>query len=613
MKLFARLAAAALCAAPFVVPALAEVPGQPASHVLQALEGEELKADKTYAAGTRVKSTALGISFKVPEGMKLSFDSSSGLLVLKPGGAERVGVIILRTGFTTDDAKATLGEELDLTFLHEAAWGQRTSGPTVSGDGVSWGFEGDAYGRAKAVCKSTASFMFAVFDASDTKAKELVKSFEDNFVFGTPDLAELRKTWNSVIVGQRLSNKEAGITVDCRADGGFTLKSQGGNQEGKYTIEFSPFGALLVMRSGGQSGAATLAWDGKNLLVDGSPFTRESLGGGKSPDVPGTPAKEERPAEADDKGKRRKLERDGNWKSDVKEVATLEGDDMRVGVAHEGGKRVKVEWLGISFMVPAGFRGATDGKTPVFIVVEPAGRGLALVYMQTGVNHAADAAALMSDDIDVNGDGKVVLKANGKPTVEGGRVTVDYTHTEYAARGVTVIGPSGNAVNFVLLGGANDAEWIRSTVKGMADSAQFKKPQAEDKRAEVKKLLGGKCLHVFRYKAVNAGSGNSSSWETNIWFHLGSDNTYYYRYKYVSSHSVEGRDSGGDTTHTGGAWSDNDREDTGTWRMEFNISGIVLILKSSTGEESVHQLRQEGSKVFVNGEEVSVFQSDKKQ
>lgn len=617
---------AALVAAPLFLFSAAPVaqPGSAARvSLLQAADGTELKADQTYAAGATVKVPRLGATFKVPAGVSMTYDAGAGIFLLKPSGAERCGVLALRTGLTATEAQQVFGPEVDFTSMHEAAYLERTGEATVNGELVNADYSGDECGgRAQArVSETGASYLLILADASAEKAKAVVDEFHKNFVAGEPS-ADERKSWLAQVSGQRL--KAGSTVVEIRADGSYSLSAQTDEgefkQAGTWKLELTPFAAALVLTpQGGQVLVASLSLEGKQLLVDGSPFEREPLAGGaKAPDKTETPgptaeAPKEKPPEAADKGKSRKVNADPNWKTDIKEVAKLDGAELQVGVPYQAAQRLKTDFLGIGFQFPEGMVGGIDPKAPMFLLRPNDQRGVGGIYMQTGINSAASAAAVLHQDQDLSDvEQGVVLKPNGDAKIEGGRITQDYSHEVYTGRSVALIGPSGNGVLFWMVVPKEDRAKMEGTLKAFVDSAQFAKPTAEEKRAGMAQQVGGKCLHVFRYKSVNAGSGNSSSWETNIWYHLGSDGTYFYQYRFVGDHYVKGTDGGGNETGRAGAASQNDRTDAGKWRFEFNLTGLLLMLVSDAGDETEHLVRIENGKVFLNNEEVTVGASDKK-
>lgn len=621
MALLARLARTTLLATPlflFAAHPLAQ-PSEPAAPAwLQAaLQGEELAKDKTYSGGTRVKSERLGISLKVPDGFSASFTPGGNALLLK--AADRVGVLFLRSGMGTAEIAAMFTPEMDLTGMHDEAWGERTAEPKIEGSKVSAVYQGDEiYGRAQGgVGQGGQGWAIVVMAGSDAVARAAIASVADSVAWAAPQSARELEYWRGQVEGQRLqlSAGAESISADLHKGGAYSLtyRNDGSEQKvsGRWRVEIgAACGFLVLAPEGGQATAMWLAVDGKNLSLDGTSYTRTPLDG--SAPAPDEPARTEpRPAEADDKAKTRKVSEDPNWKTDQKEVPKLEGDEIQFNVAYDGDKRLKTDFLGISFKMPAAVRGGSDGKTPVFLMRPADQRGLGILAMQTGLT-AASGAAFLHDDLDLGDlEQGVVLKPSGAAKVEGGRVTQDFSHQTYHARAVMLIGPSGNALAVTFIGAKEDREKLNGYCDAVIKSVQFAKPQAETRREEIRKQLFGKCLHVYRYKQAGSGA-NSSSWETKIHWHFGSDGTYLYTYVFTGDHWVKGRDGQGNDTHTGGAWSENNKQENGKWRIEFNLTGMALVLVSEKGTEATHQIRVTDGKVYLNDEEVSVFNSDKK-
>jgi len=615
---FLRAACAVAPLILFVGTPLAQPPVSPGHGLLQAgLEGEELAKDKTYAAGTRIKSARLGLSLKIPAGVTASFSPGGNALLLK--GADRVGVLILRSGLSTDDIKDMFTAEMDLTSLHDSAWAERSAAPAVDGNKVSATYEGDEiYGSALGVVGEKAQgWAVVVMAGSAATASAMSKSVQDSVVWASPENEKELSHWRSQVSGQRLkvSAGAESVVVEIKQDGAYSLVYSNGQQEqkeaGKWRVEIGPlFGFLLLTPTGGATKTLYMMPDGKNLIVDGNSYTRTPLEGSK-PVEGGETGKLERPAEADDKAKVRAIKEDPNWKSDQKELEKLEGDELQFNNIYAGDKRIKTDFLGVSFKTPAATKGGCDGKTAAFVMRPDDQRGLGILMIQTGLT-SASGAAFLHDDLDLGDMEKgLVLKPSGECKVEGGKLTQDFTHETYTARAVMLIGPSGNALAVTFVGAKEDREKLHGYVDAIIKSVQFAKPQAEVKREELRKQLFGKCLHVYRYKQAGSGA-NSSSWETKIHWHFGSDGTYYYSYQFSGDHYVKGKDGSGNETHTGGAWSDNNRQENGKWRIEFNLTGVALVLTNEAGSEGTHQIRVADGKVYLNGEEVSVFNSDKK-
>lgn len=587
----------------------------PALHA-QALEGEEIAANKEYAAGTRLKSALSAISFKVPEGLKARTMPDFGAIVFESKDSSRGGILVTRSGLSEADVKGLFPDQIDLSFMvFDAEPIERRDGPNTSGDRTTSRYGNDQM-KARTVAIHGAGkggYALLLYDTNDDKAKDAVETFEKEAVLAAPAEDKVRQ-WRRQVESKVLSASGNGQSVECKfgKDGKYTLAlSDGTNsvtQAGKWRVVLTPFGGLLILDAeDGTQNAYTMLLKGDSLTLNGVAYSRKAFEDGGSAEAGKLP----RPKEADDKGKYRKVVKDPNWKSDLTEVEKLEGDEIQIGVPLQGEKRLKTDFLGVSFKLPANMFGGVDARAPFFIMRPADQRGLGLVYAQTGMNSAPEIAAFMHQDFDLSSIEKgVVLKPEGESKIEGGKVTQDYTHDVYTARAVALVGPSGNGVLVCFIGAKADKERMEGYVKAVADSVQLKKPQAEEKRAETVKQLHGKKLHIFRYKSSSAGSGNSSSWETNIWFHFGSDGTYFYKYKFTGDHYVKGTDSVGDTKYLAGAVNENDREESGKWRIEFNITGALVYCTSDKGYEHEHQLRVAANKVFVDEEEVSVGQSE---
>ncbi|MGH7312063.1 MAG: hypothetical protein ACREJV_02740 [Candidatus Rokuibacteriota bacterium] len=178
---------------------------------------EELAPDRTYAAGARVESSRLGVSFVIPTGWVGKFGQEGGNEVLVMGSTtlEGVGLAILQGGQSAAQVAASLNEPQD---LGAGVVLRPTAPPAAQGSRISARYQNEIYvGRALALLGSTgtgAVFFFAGPRKNEGAYGQLLEGLASSTSFraSTPATAQreapapagLGQVWSNLLTGHAL-------------------------------------------------------------------------------------------------------------------------------------------------------------------------------------------------------------------------------------------------------------------------------------------------------------------------------------------------------------------------------------------------------------------------
>ncbi len=573
-----------------------------AASQLRVSGGEELAAGKSWTAGTRVKSDSIGVSFKVPEGCTASVDENTWLVALRFEGSA-IGAASILTGMSAGDAEAFLSQPANFGFLGSEIAVEPAGKPATEGRRTSVEYSGqDASGTGRVLRGEADNALAMVIAASATdadKVKAALDEIEKSITFLKPQ-DEARKAWQSKLAGRKLTITDeansATLVFDFTPGGDYSMTysvgEQSQQQSGKWRVELGVLGGLLVLNADGTTRQLRMKQNGADLIVEGYPA---KLTGGTLR-KPGDPAP----------GLKRAS---GDFKSDIKEVASLDGKDMQLEVRYDEGTQLKIALLGMSFKVPSGCVGGVTASVNYVLIRPNDQRGLGTIAMQTGASGIDDIAAMMAGAKDLSSlEQGLVIEPEGEPKVQGGKATLRYTSASYVCYAIGLVGPSLNAALISFIGPRGDDDRIKAYAEGIANSMQFAKPDDTAGRKQWNEGLKGYCLHYFNYRAAKDNSWDST---TNIKIHFGSDNTYYYTYQHEGTVGVRENPAPGNPITSRGV-SGNNEEAHGNWRLEFTITGALVYLTNEKGEV-FPLLITVGKQIYVNGSEVSRVKSDKKQ
>lgn len=571
-------------------------------------ESVELAADTTYEAGQRLKSAAIGVSFVVPPRCTARIHADSWNVTFRSEADSVVACLVLQTGLDATLSELNLNSSVDFGFLESSVSVKPAAKARSEGNRSFAEYEGEGagYGFALRGAKGNGLACIAAATKADKEsARKFADALEKSVQMEDPQSAQAQLLWKAQVLGQHLTavDEATHLTLDLHLlkDSTYYMKAsvngQSQEQTGTWRIEIGLMGGLLVLTR--QEGVATLrlALAGMDLRLEGLPVTKRASS---------LKSANERPAEPARPGPTPDSKPGPEFKSDIREVAKLEGQDCAFDTQYAAGTRLKVELLGISLKIPEGCVGGATAGVNYFIFRPTDQQGVGLVMAQTGVNSIQEAAALLAGKQDLSSlEEGLVMDPDGAPKIEGSRASMRYTSAAYVAHSLALVGPSKNGVVVSFIGPRQAEARVKSLVQSVADSLQFARPNDAEMRKQWNEGLKGYCLHYFNYRS-SKGNQPGNWWDatTNIWMHFGSDNTYRWIYKYESSGGVKNSDV------IGGTASDDNKTEDGTWRIEFTLTGTLLYLTNDKGELNVVLLQFDGKKITANGKEVSRSQSD---
>ncbi|MBP9892653.1 MAG: hypothetical protein KBG84_12185 [Planctomycetes bacterium] len=568
---------------------------------LKAAGGDELVAGKSWPAGTLIKSDAIGVSFKVPQDCTASVDENTWLVALRFEGSV-IGAASVLTGMSAGDAETFLGQPANFSFLGSPISVEPSGKPATEGRRTSVEFSGqDASGTGRVLRGESDNALAVVIAASAPdadKVKTALDEIEKSATFLKPQ-DDARKAWQTKLAGRKLTISDeansATLVFDFTQGGDYAMTysvgEQSQQQSGKWHVELGVLGGLLVLNADGTTRQLRMKQNGADLIVEGYPA---KLSGGNLR-KPGDPA----PG----------LRKGGDFKSDIKEVASLDGKDMNYEVQYDGGTQLKIPLLGMSLKIPQGCIGGVTASVNYVLIRPQDQRGLGTIAMQTGVSGIDDIAATMAGAKDLSSlEEGLVIEPEGEPKVQGGKATLRYTSANYVCYAIGLVGPSLNAAMISFIGPKDDDARIKAYAESIANSMQFAKPDDAANRKQWNEGLKGYCLHYFNYRAAKDNSWDST---TNIHIHFGSDSTFLYTYQHEGTMGVRENPAPGNPITSRGV-SGNNETAQGTWRLEFTITGALVYLTTEKGDV-FPLLISVGKQIFVNGSEVSRVKSDKKQ
>ncbi|MBX3460284.1 MAG: hypothetical protein KF696_10055 [Planctomycetes bacterium] len=287
---------------------------------------------------------------------------------------------------------------------------------------------------------------------------------------------------------------------------------------------------------------------------------------------------------------------------------SIEGTEVVAGKRYEGGERLKISLMGLSFKVPQGSAAGWPERS-IWIEMGNQEGEFAMMIPHTGMTRAQGREVLEAP-LKLPGQQGEGIPPQGAIKEEGDNMWRAYANDGGAMVTMLVLGKRCT-VMLVGQGPGYTAESALTYIKKVTDSFQFAEPKVTERGSRWTGGLKGKCLHVYKYRS-SSGGGSSMSWETDIQWHLGSDGTYYYAYKYTGSGSVSGSNQYGDETYRGGTASDNNNEHEGRWRIEHTLITDLLVLTDTKGKTRTWVLQDRGGKVYVDDDEASVSASNRK-
>jgi hypothetical protein len=279
---------------------------------------EELQPNQTYAAGTRVEASSVGVSIVVPERWVGRFGQDARVQVLFLGSSvvEGVGIVLFQSGVTAAQVSATLGEAQD---LGAGVVLRPTGPPAMQGSRIVSSYRNQTYiGRALALLGPTRNsviFFFAGPPKNESAYVQLLDGLAASASFSPPGpvvaqqqapaASGLDQPWSSLLSDQALNyfstyNSGGGgggmashRVLHLCSDGRFTFAgdssvtmnvpgasgSSGGRNgfRGRWSLE-SPTqntAVLVLVVDGGRELRWPLRYDGQKTFLNGQRWLRE--------------------------------------------------------------------------------------------------------------------------------------------------------------------------------------------------------------------------------------------------------------------------------------------------------------------------------------------------
>lgn len=283
----------------------------------QAVSGDELVPNRTYASGTPVESPSLGVAFVMPEGWigKFAQDARSQVVVMGSNTIEGVGLAILQSGQSAAQVAATLREQQD---LGAGVVLRPTGQPDVQGPRITARFQNNVYvGRALAVLGPTGSSVIFFFSGplkNEAAYGQILEMLARTTGFAAPVPAAaqveapvaggLEQQWSRLLAGQMLhyfsrynsgaggggmqSHKVLHLCADGRfsyaGDSSMTMNVPGANasgggrggSRGQWRIESGTqtTAVLVLTADDGSPMRWQLRYDGEKTFLNGQRWLR---------------------------------------------------------------------------------------------------------------------------------------------------------------------------------------------------------------------------------------------------------------------------------------------------------------------------------------------------
>lgn len=260
--------------------------------------------------------------------------------------------------------------------------------------------------------------------------------------------------------------------------------------------------------------------------------------------------------------------------SSIALALAVQATDIQPGVEYEGPQRLRAGVVGISFELPAGWRGGLPQGSDFFLMAPPDGGG----YVFAGADEmtVAEANEAMSERVPL-GDG-IVLDPQGEVTVDGsalvGRYAVEGSPEPLAAVAKTLVGDHGTGIYLIAAFTEPRRGVFESALDAVLASVTFEAPVEETPSGISAEALSGRKITRFFH-----GSGYS---EQESLYLCGSGNFY------------RNAESGGFGWNASGAFQS---KDAGTWAVEEGS----LVLRYGDGSVATYGIEIDGSKLLLDG------------
>lgn len=259
--------------------------------------------------------------------------------------------------------------------------------------------------------------------------------------------------------------------------------------------------------------------------------------------------------------------------------------DLRAGERYGGGTRIRSPFVGISFVVPAGWRASLPSGATVFLdsSVTP---GLGTIHLLTDVT-AETVLAQLNEPQSI--EAGFLLHPVGSVRNEGSIMRGLYAAGEDVGVVVARMGPSDNAVIFQFIGRKDQQPLYQQLTEALASSTEFLSNQNSRALRRWYERLTGMELTPKLGKPEAQSVGATA-------LHLCSDGRFI---RSIPLRPVPGRQN------EGGLY-----QETGTWLIDVQGGNLALPLTKSTGEVDQQDLSEREGSVLLNGQAVDVAPSN---
>jgi len=266
--------------------------------------------------------------------------------------------------------------------------------------------------------------------------------------------------------------------------------------------------------------------------------------------------------------------------------------------SHQGGSLTKSPWVGVSFMIPKGFKGNYDQEAGAYILKNDQLTFAIYGASEGDVETMGELVVEAIRELGINMTPKQVTRPNANTLDATFSAYVDFQPRDIV--GTVRKGSYGSVISIIGMGATGKEQNIRSTIKQIVSTLKWSQPQGANQRHK----LVGKAL----YRSGGSSDGRSgpggftgySNTKTQIDFCSNGQ----YGYQSVSESSIS----------VGGAYgshsASNKSAHQGRWWFITNLGGeYYLYLESNQGKYYLWPIYETNNGANIDGANYSVSQS----
>ncbi len=247
--------------------------------------------------------------------------------------------------------------------------------------------------------------------------------------------------------------------------------------------------------------------------------------------------------------------------------------DLKAGPFYRAGTRVRSPFLGISFVVTNDWRVRLPvGSTVVHMdSAEKPGLGVLLLLETVTIEELESKLAQPQAFEEA-----YVLEPTDDVEREGSRLSASYLHGDKVGRAVAMLGPSSQAIIYLITGPEEEADYYDRVLNSLAESTRFVEEATARLLHEWYQRLAG----MMFTGQPDAASGAFGEW------HLCSDGTFLYEFR-PSQDTPDGSGRAG-------------FEESGTWRVDVAKPDVDLVVTIEHALPRTHDLRVSDEQTFLD-------------